>query len=168
MGTGQPEIDLLGETYMRNTPAYSWLLKDAADIAGSRAISVCYQLRIMTAIPREDGEYFLPEQPVSHEEMVVLVARAAEIVGHPASDLETFRVENPPLSRRQAAEILLDVMQQNGLIMVPVSGACREYTIPEGATLIPPEGKTLTMTVDGAETPLLPGTYRGQVVLTVA
>ena len=58
-------------------------------------------------------------------------------------------------------------MQQNGLTMVPVSGSCREYTIAEGATLIAPEGKRLTITVDGAETPPVPGTYRGQVVITV-
>ena len=151
----------------RNQPAYSWLLQDAAQISNSVAISVCYQLGIMTALPEEDGEYFRPDQPIDHEDMVLLVAKAANIVGHPASDLETFRVENPPLTRREAAEILLSVMQQNGLVIVPVSGACREYTIAQGSTLIAPEGKRLTMTVDGVPTQLKPGTYRGNVVLTV-
>lgn len=149
-------------------PAYSWLLADANEIQNSTAISVCYQLGIMSAMAVEGAFRFQPDQPLSHEEMVALVAKAADIVGHPASDLETFQVTNPPLTRRQAAEILLDVMQQNGLVMIPVSGSCREYTIPEGATVISPEGKTVTMTVDGVETPMLPGTYRGTVVLTVA
>lgn len=151
----------------QNQPEYSWLLRDAEQFSGSVAVSVCYQLGIMAAVPGEDGAYFRPEQPIGHEEMVALVAKAAEVVGHPASDLETFRVEHPPLTRQQAAEILLDVMQQNGLTMVPVSGESREYTIAEGATLIAPEGKRLTMTVDGVETPLESGTYCGRVALTV-
>lgn len=148
-------------------PEYSWMLQDAAQFSGSVAISVCYQLGIMEALPGENGAYFYPDQPISHKEMVALVAKAAAIVKHPASDLETFQVDNPPLTRRQAAEILLDVMQQNGLTMVPVSGKCREYTIAEGATLIAPEGKRLIMTVDDKETQLVPGTYRGQISLVV-
>lgn len=149
-------------------PLYSWLLADAEAIRGSTAISVCYQLGVMPAVEEDGRFWFRPDRPLSHEEMVALVTGAADVVGHPAADLETFTVDNPPLTRRQAAEILLDVMQQNGLVMVPVSGSCREYTIPEGATLIAPEGRTLTMTVDGRQVPLRPGTYRGQVVLTVA
>lgn len=151
---------------MDKTP-YSWELADAAEIAGSVAISVCYQLAIMPGIVENGQVFFRPNQPLSHEEMVEFVKKAAQVVGHPASDLETFQVENPPLLRRQAAEILLDVMQQNGLTMIPVSGTCREYTIAEGATIIAPEGKTVTMTVDGVETAMVPGTYRGTVVLTV-
>ncbi len=150
-----------------DAPVCSRDLLDAGDIAGNIAISTCIGLGIIDPIPDGDGYRFCPDMPIVHEEMVALVARAAEVVGHPASDLETFEVKNPPLTRRQAAEILLDVMHQNGLIIVPVSGTCREYVIPEGATLIAPEGKTLTMTVDGAETPLKPGVYRGEVVLRV-
>ena len=41
-------------------------------------------------------------------------------------------------------------------------------TIAEGATVAAPEGKTLTMTVDGKETPVAPGSYTGKIVLTVA
>ena len=145
----------------------SWELADAAAIQGNTAISVCYQLGIMPALEENGRLFFRPEQPISHEEMVAFVAKAAAVVGHPPADLETFEVKNPPLLRHQAAEILLDVMQQNGLTMIPVSGACREYTIAEGATVIAPEGKTVTMTVDGVEKELLPGTYRGAVVLTV-
>ncbi len=41
-------------------------------------------------------------------------------------------------------------------------------TIADGASVAAPEGKKLTMTVDGAETPVAPGTYKGKIVLTVA
>lgn len=153
---------------MNHITPYSWELADADAIRGNTAISVCYQLGIMPAIEENGALYFRPEMPLSHEEMVAFVAKAAAVVGHPPADLETFEVKNPPLLRHQAAEILLDVMQQNGLTMIPVSGTCREYTIAEGATIIAPEGKTVTMTVDGVETPMAPGTYRGTVVLTVA
>lgn len=145
----------------------SWELADAAAIQGNIAISVCYQLGIMPALEEHGQFFFHPDLPLSHEEMVAFVAKAAAVVGHPPADLETFTVDNPPLLRHQAAEILLDVMQRNGLTMIPVSGSCREYTIAEGATIIAPEGKTVTMTVDGVETEMLPGTYRGTVVLTV-
>ena len=150
----------------RITP-YSWELADAEAIRGNTAVSVCYQLGIMSAIVENGQLYFRSELPLSHEEMVALVAKAAAIVGHPPADLETFEVTTPPLLRHQAAQILLDVMQQNGLTMIPVSGTCREYTIAQGVTIIAPEGKTVTMTVDGVETPMVPGTYRGTVVLTV-
>ncbi len=41
-------------------------------------------------------------------------------------------------------------------------------TLADGASLTAPEGKTLTMTVDGVETAVNPGAYTGQIVLTVA
>ena len=40
-------------------------------------------------------------------------------------------------------------------------------TLAPGAVLAGAEGKTLTMTVDGAETPVAPGSYRGVIRLTV-
>ena len=40
--------------------------------------------------------------------------------------------------------------------------------IAEGASVTAPEGKTLTMTVDGVETAVAPGSYAGKIVLTVA
>jgi hypothetical protein len=43
-----------------------------------------------------------------------------------------------------------------------------ELTIGQGATVAAPAGHNLTMTVNGVETPLQPGTYKGKVVLTVA
>jgi hypothetical protein len=39
-------------------------------------------------------------------------------------------------------------------------------TIPKGAHIVPAAGQSLTMTVDGVETPMAPGTYAGTVVLT--
>jgi hypothetical protein len=41
-------------------------------------------------------------------------------------------------------------------------------TIADGATVAAPAGKALTMTVDGVETAVAPGTYKGKIVLTVA
>ncbi len=41
-------------------------------------------------------------------------------------------------------------------------------TLAEGAVLTAPEGKTLTMTVDGIETAIAAGSYAGKIVLTVA
>ena len=41
-------------------------------------------------------------------------------------------------------------------------------TIAEGAQVTAPAGKALTMTVDGKETAILPGSYTGKIVLTVA
>jgi hypothetical protein len=40
--------------------------------------------------------------------------------------------------------------------------------LAEGAAVTAPEGAGVTMTVDGKETPIGPGTYSGQIVLTVA
>ncbi len=42
-----------------------------------------------------------------------------------------------------------------------------ELVIKEGAKLIPPEGKFLTLTVNGCGRPIAPGTYRGDVVVSV-
>jgi hypothetical protein len=41
-------------------------------------------------------------------------------------------------------------------------------TIGEGATVTAQEGRALTMTVDGAETPIKAGSYKGKIILTVA
>ena len=41
-------------------------------------------------------------------------------------------------------------------------------TLAEGAALAVPTGKSLSMTVDGVETPIAPGSYTGKIVLTVA
>ncbi len=42
----------------------------------------------------------------------------------------------------------------------------KKLTIVEGAVVKAPEGKDLTMTVDGVETPIKAGSYKGQIVLT--
>ncbi len=39
--------------------------------------------------------------------------------------------------------------------------------LADGATVAAPRGKKLTMTVDGKITPILPGTYQGNIVMTV-
>ena len=42
-----------------------------------------------------------------------------------------------------------------------------KLTIAEGATIVAPEGKSLTMTVDGVETPIAAGSYKSKIALTV-
>ena len=51
---------------------------------------------------------------------------------------------------------------------VAATTALSELTIGDGATVVAPEGRSLTMTVDGVETPVKAGTYKGKVVLTPA
>ena len=43
----------------------------------------------------------------------------------------------------------------------------KKLNIVEGATIVAPEGKSLTMTVDGVETPIAAGSYKGKIALTV-
>jgi hypothetical protein len=43
-----------------------------------------------------------------------------------------------------------------------------ELSVGKGTSITVPEGHTLTMTVDGTETPVNPGSYKGNIVLTVA
>jgi hypothetical protein len=55
-----------------------------------------------------------------------------------------------------------------GVWVVKESVALRTLTVAEGASLAAPEGKSLTMTVDGVGTAIKPGTYKGNIFLTVA
>jgi hypothetical protein len=55
-----------------------------------------------------------------------------------------------------------------GTWVVEESVALSSLTIAEGASLAAPEGKSLTMTVDGVKTEIAPGTYTGRIALTVA
>ena len=41
-------------------------------------------------------------------------------------------------------------------------------TLGEDAAVVAPAGMTLTMTVDGAQTPILPGSYSGDIVITLS
>lgn len=43
-----------------------------------------------------------------------------------------------------------------------------QLTIAPGASVIAPQGRSLTMTVNGVETAIAPGTYKGNIVLTPA
>ena len=43
-----------------------------------------------------------------------------------------------------------------------------ELTIREGAKILPPEGKVLTLTVNGYGRPIAPGYYKGDVIVTVS
>lgn len=51
--------------------------------------------------------------------------------------------------------------------VVPATTRTRSLSIPEGARLVAPPGKSLTLTVDGVGTAIMPGSYQGNVVLTV-
>ena len=50
---------------------------------------------------------------------------------------------------------------------VPETTTMSELTIAEGAIIKAPKGYSLTMTVDGVETQIEPGSYKGEIVLTV-
>jgi hypothetical protein len=52
--------------------------------------------------------------------------------------------------------------------VVEKSTGLRSLTIDEGASLAAPAGKSLTMTIDGVGTTIQPGSYRGNIFLTVS
>jgi hypothetical protein len=54
-----------------------------------------------------------------------------------------------------------------GTRVVEKSLALRSLTIAEGASLAGPEGKSLTMTVNGIGTAIRPGVYKGDIFITV-
>jgi hypothetical protein len=54
-----------------------------------------------------------------------------------------------------------------GVRVVEKSLALRSLTVAEGASLAAPEGKSLTMTVNGIGTALRPGVYKGDIFITV-
>lgn len=56
----------------------------------------------------------------------------------------------------------------DGVQLVEESMTLRRLTLMEGAKLTAPEGKFVQLTVDGVGRQQLPGTYQGDVVLTVA
>lgn len=51
--------------------------------------------------------------------------------------------------------------------MVDTTTSLTDLTIPEGAHIVAAPGHSLTMTVNGVETPIAPGSYGGGVVLSV-
>jgi hypothetical protein len=55
-----------------------------------------------------------------------------------------------------------------GTWVVQETTALRELTIAEGASVAAPEGKALTLTVNGTGTTIAPGTYKGDIVLSVS
>ena len=55
-----------------------------------------------------------------------------------------------------------------GVWMVKESQALSRLTIAEGASIAAPEGKYLTLTVNGVTCTPRPGTYEGDVYLTVS
>jgi hypothetical protein len=55
----------------------------------------------------------------------------------------------------------------DGIWVVKENTALNSLTIAEGASVAAPEGKAVTMTVDGIGTPLKPGIYTGDVFLSV-
>jgi hypothetical protein len=57
---------------------------------------------------------------------------------------------------------------EKGVWIVKESGALRSLTVADGASLAAPAGRSLTMTVEGVGTAIKPGTYKGDIFLTVA
>lgn len=61
-----------------------------------------------------------------------------------------------------------EISVDKGVWVVKESVALRALTIAEGATLAAPEGKSLTMTIEGVGTAMKPGIYKGDILLSVA
>src|SRR5579871_3861420 len=61
----------------------------------------------------------------------------------------------------------LNVQDAGGDQVVPATTHLNSLAIPAGGTLSAPAGKYLTLTVNGIDTDIVPGTYTGDVVLTV-
>ena len=59
------------------------------------------------------------------------------------------------------------ILSNNETWTLSETTALSRLTIPEGAVIAPPEGKLLTLTVDGVHRDLAPGDYTGNVVLSV-
>ena len=59
-------------------------------------------------------------------------------------------------------------LDEKSLWTVTGTSYLTSLTIARGAAVAAPHGKALTMTVDGKETAPAPGTYIGEIVLTVA
>ena len=55
-----------------------------------------------------------------------------------------------------------------GVWTVAETTSLRELTIAEGASVAAPEGKALTMSINGTGVAIAPGTYKGDIVLTVS
>jgi hypothetical protein len=60
-----------------------------------------------------------------------------------------------------------DMAVSEGVRVVEKSMALRSLTIAKGASLGAPEGKALTMTVNGIGTAIRPGVYKGDIFITV-
>ena len=58
-------------------------------------------------------------------------------------------------------------LDENSTWTVTDTSYITALTIADGAKVVAPEGKTLTMTVDGVETPSVPGKYVGKIVLNI-
>ena len=56
----------------------------------------------------------------------------------------------------------------DGVQLVEETTTLSKLTLKEGAKLTAPEGKYVQLTVDGVGRQQAPGTYQGEVVLTVA
>lgn len=83
---------------------------------------------------------------------------------------ETIREELSHVDQTPAPTV------NNGVLVTLGSGSTWTVTgtsyltrleLAADAALKAPDGKTLTMTVDGTETPVAPGTYTGKIVLSV-
>jgi hypothetical protein len=150
-----------------SAPAAPQELTDWAQIADQEAAGLAYKLKLLDAVQEGDKFAFQPDAPFAHEAMVEAVAKAAKVLNVEPAVLESKFSFQPPLSRVQAARVLVDAMVASGLVIVAESVKADSYTIPAGATVVAPAGKQVTLTVNGVQTRLAPGTYTGDVQLTV-
>lgn len=59
------------------------------------------------------------------------------------------------------------ILEDSAAWTVTGDSAITGLTIGKGTAVTAPEGSSLTMTVDGVKKPVVPGTYKGKIVLTV-
>jgi len=57
---------------------------------------------------------------------------------------------------------------ENGVWTPQATTTLQSLTIPEGGSIRAPDGKTVTLTVNGVDTALRPGSYSGNIVINVA
>jgi predicted peptidase len=96
-----------------------------------------------------------------------LAAAATGLLGGRASAQASSSLPAPQVTDEGPIPANKEKIVEKGVWVVKESGALRYLKIAEGASLAAPAGKSLTMTVNGIGTAAQPGSYRGDIFLTV-
>lgn len=121
---------------------------------------------------------FLNAQAQDHEMLLtfkncqltggISTGSVAHTQGEPREDawwlIGTVEGTFEPVEQDKGTKVTLDKTSE---WTVTKTGYLSGLTLEEGARLSAPENRTLTLYVDGKETPIAPGTYTGKLVLSV-